>query len=314
MKRVNYPLIVLALVGVICLTTVVLAQEDSVLLRYRWIPEEVLGYKVSAHVKASSQGRWLMTTDINIDFTLTVRKIEEDIADVDLQYLSECMTMKVAGAGKMEVTVDKDKIEAFLNGEPLPRRDLEGLKRELRPVQELMKHPVTLQITPRGEILGVEGADEEMKQYFTIGMVLPEAPLEKGDKFESMKSFGAVLPELQDDVELTYVYIFQGIEGDHLAHIDGSLVENIKGVIIEGFRCDLNFNITYTSFFDTKNGYFTREEGKGKVIIDAVGAPAIEEEITIEAVLVDVFIPNFTTVSPRDRLVTTWGSIKDGRR
>lgn len=317
MRRVNYPLMVLAVVWIIWLTTVAApAQEGSVLLRYRFLPEEVLVYKVSANAKAFSQGRWVMTIDIDFGFTLTVRKVEENVADVDIQYLSEHMTTSIAGAGKLEVTVDKDKIEAFLNGKLLPERDLEELKRELRPVQELMRHPVRLKITSRGEILGVEGADEQMKQYFTIGTVLPEIPLEKGDKFESKKSLGELLPDmarqLQDDVELTYVYVFQGIEGDNLARIEGYLVEDIKGVIIEGLRCDLNFNITYTSFFDTKNGYFTREKGKGKIIIAPVGAPAIEEEVTVEAVLEDIFIPPpSTVVSPRGRLVATWGSVKE---
>ncbi len=299
MRRFNYLFLSLAIAVGICLIVVVPAIGDPVLLRYKWIPGEELTYKFSLQDRVSSQGWWLMTIEMNLVYKLTVKNVEGDLAKVEVRYEEVAMHMtmssRLTGRGEMviDIKVYEDRIVALQDGEPLSESDLGDLSSELRAFQELMKVGEEMRITSRGEI--IEGGG-----YAPIA-VLPEAALEEGDTWEFKVSLAEILPPGQTpgDIDITYVYTFQGTEGEN-ARIVGSCVDEIEDVRIEGYICKLSFDLSSTALFNIERGYDVsrKVEGEGITdITDPAGYAATKEEITLEVVFVDV-------------TATTWGSLK----
>lgn len=321
------------------LSVAVLARaEEPLNLRLRWDPGRVLKYQVKIQSRASSQGE---EATLKMGQEVTFRVLEQDkgksngrghvrvqevasledpqavgpaiqlspagpLSRVEIDQGPMDMEMALAGH-RIKVAVTREAISATLDGGQFP--NLEDLRRDMKPVQELLRARTQVSITDTGEVMevkGLEGLDPAMRKELALalleGIALPGKAMRIGDSYTQKLSLAGIFPQqpggssnpLADqvvEIRRTLVGIERSKAGHQVAVFSATLQKKFEGVPLDetGQRGSAEVDILYRSWFDVSRGLFLKETGEGTIVFSPqeVGAPKIHVKPRFEVALVD---------------------------
>lgn len=216
-------------------TGLVRAQEDAgVKLQYRWKPGQEFRYRMTADGTITTKieglpegaagapiaaGGFPMELQMAMEMTQRINSVAPDgTATVSQQLQTMNMTNKVMGQ-QMVAKFEGGKFRMLMNGQPMQVPPGQGAG-----APEQMGKPIEMKLSPRGQVLGLEGAGHEalrrmlqgsqLGQVFGAGtmglgmLVLPEGPVKAGESWEDRQLLRLPVPAMPggppNGVELNY--------------------------------------------------------------------------------------------------------------
>jgi hypothetical protein len=309
------------------------ASGEPIRFRLNWQPGETFRYKFDMSANMSAAGE-RMQMGLETELKLHVIKCEgnidprqangakyarsdnkqtvssgEHLMEVELEHGDIRMTIGAQGQ-KIVTVVGKNTVTASLNGRSLPSHQVAQLRKEIGPVQELLKSRIHLWMTRSGKVervSGLEKLDRTMQKSLATdylqGMMLPEKPLKLGEHFIDKRSLGTLfssqpgnkkhpLADKTIDIVRTLKSIKPDGNGRKLAELTAPLEQRFKDVPFDenGSLATADFDIIYTTFFDIDRGNFVKETAKGTVLFypKSTNMPSrVEMKINAEMTLVD---------------------------
>jgi hypothetical protein len=282
-------------------------SNDPIHFRLNWKPNDTFTYRLelTSNAKASGElAQFQLTCDVALKvieqqdttpadvnnsqfshgdyqtFAVSGRLIKVELRHGDIR-----MKMKVAGQ-KIEISAGKREVFGYLNGTPLPSNQIDELRRELKPLQDIMQAPICLSITDTGRVVKVSGLEKldpdlqkELAMGFIEAMLLPEKPLKVGEFYTDQRSLESLFPKQPGNSNhslagqtIEIIRTLQSIrelKGKKIAEFRAPLKKNFMNVPIDenGNRGSMEFDIMYTTLIDLDSGTIIQEGIKGNILL-----------------------------------------------
>lgn len=304
MRRMKLPL---SLVGLMAWSLTASAQDDVIRPRYRWIPGETLRYRTVLESTATVEGRSVVTLAYQEDTVFEVRGRTRTGAELAFHQGEVKVQMELILLGQeLSFVVNRDRMLATLNGDPLPEPDSESLQRDMVPLQHMMRTPIRLMVTEQGKVfrlMGLETLDEETRQEVALslleGMEVPLRPLRTGESFTQVRHLSTFLPRASIlntahlpglPVHLTrrLAALESGSGGGLLARIEGRFSHSLRNLTVNGRRVDIIPDMEVTTWFDLTHGRLLREVMSGSMrLLPHAKSPAVTLTIRGQVTLME---------------------------
>jgi hypothetical protein len=278
--------------------------DDQVLLRLDWKDKEALKYKCNLQTEISGGGENLRMGMIN-EITLRVAEMNEQIdfenkeldqsgdndrgffsndehlTNIDLLYGDVNIVTEFSGQ-KLSIKIQKDNVEAYLNGDKLPAEQLSDVRNGAKELQDILNNPIRVTVTDFGRVVKVSGLDKfdgasqkDLAKMFFDGLSLPDKPMKVGGQCTQKRDLKFLLPFGEDessagkslDIIHTLTKVRTNENGIRIAELTAPLKERFENVTIDenGTKGTAQYDILYTTLFDIKSGIIQCEMVKGVV-------------------------------------------------
>ncbi len=303
-----------------------LGSDEPVLLRLAWKPGDTFAYKLDMRVDASAEGEtanFRVEADVRLyvkdarrrsdsdgatvdakqddaqpgqSFAITGRLIDVELTHGDVHFMLE------ASGRKIEVTISKNTVGALLDGAPASTEMLDQLRRDLKPLQELLRARVRLVMTEAGQVLEVAGLEnmdvamqKELAMGFIEGMLLPDKPMRIGDQFTERKPLQSLLPSQPgqgaDPLAGRTVEIVRTLKsiraenGNNTAELSAPLKTKLNDVPLDedGTQGSVELDLLCTTLVDVARGTILKEQVTGTVLLRPKTHEGQPDLITIKA-------------------------------
>lgn len=285
-----------------------------VTFRLKWQPGESYKYRINLQNEArtgSESAHLQLTSDMTLrvreprSVTETLQKSEgvtrEEqtisvtgrLMEIGFERGDLTLTMNVSGRN-LRINVGKESVSAHLNGNLLPHSQLEDLRRDMKPLQDLMRAPVILSMTDSGRIMKVMGLEnmdpasrKELALEFLNTMLLPEKPMKIGDHFKENRSLESLFPKQPGQNQSllagqtislvkTLKSIRPGKNGRMIAEFSTPFKEKFNQVPFgeRNRTASMEADMLYTTVYDLEYGTMLQETGKGTIWLRPNGGNA----------------------------------------
>lgn len=316
----------------ICISLVLLlvwfssvSANEALYLRLKWMPGEIYKYSIKMKNEVNVEGEKDNCLRMEIKDNISYQVLDKEFGDseqnrkkvwpdkdasaslflgdqlFEVEPLYDDFTVVFNESGtEFKVIIGKEKIKAWIDGKLLSRNELKQIKREVKPLQDLMNAPVRLTMSDSGRIMkvsGMEGLDAELQQDFALtvleGMILPEKPIRIGDYFTETKNLENLFPKQPSFVGKTIniKWTFEGVDetnGNHIARLVGTVDQRFKNIQIDDdSEGNIEVNLEAIRLHDIEAGRLNYEECKGKIKFFPNKSSGIK----------DVIISNFSNIT-----------------
>ena len=206
------------------------AQDDGVLLRYKFTPEQALQYAMTMTGNGNMQisgapgqegpQALSLLLDMTADLTQKCTAVDPDgVASIDCKYGEMNITVDLANVATTQIKITENDATMTVNGkeQPVPEQ-----------MRDLLGQAFTLKMDDRGHIQKVEGLEKLREMLKAIKLenfnleqlmqqsqtLLPEEPVKVGDSWD--QTITIAMPSVDEDasLQIDMQYTFAGVVDD----------------------------------------------------------------------------------------------------
>lgn len=293
----------------------VAAAGDPVSLKLNWKPGETYRYRCDQDVSTSSGGQTMqMQFSINVSLKVLgtggtssptpppegptqMTSQAQSFAlggrttDIELRYGDMTTTMRLSGQ-TLTFHVDQKVVKGTLNGSPLPASKMAELRKEIKPLQELLGAVIRIQITDSGRITSVAGLEKldaatqkDLAMDLLESMLLPDRPLKVGEHYLEKKnvarfasrnagSNGSGLNNPTVELVRTLKSVRKMKDGTSVAEFSAPLQKKFEDFPLDdkGKTGTAEANLVFKSHIDVDKGTILKETAEGTILVTPRGS------------------------------------------
>jgi hypothetical protein len=310
--------VVLCIIGMVVLASPAFAaSEEPLYLRLNWEPGDTFKYRCAVNGIGGPPGQ---SASVGATFGLVLRVLEsvsagetDSVAQVisgpagnrqalafggrllSVELQIEDMGLFLSDNGhRVEFTIDAGSVRASVNGTPVRGVDLDQLRKDARPAQEMLNQPIRLLMTGSGRVVkvsGLENMDADTQRETAMGFIeqlfLPDRPMRVGDQYKERRSLELLFPKpagqgrhpmAGQTVEL--VRTLRSIKKDESGKMMAEFITPMKKtfprvpILENGTWGSYEMDMLFTRLIDAERGHMVRETAKGKVVLRPEGEGA----------------------------------------
>ncbi len=291
------------------------AAGDPVSIKLNWKPGETYQYKMDFDTSTSSQGETMhmqFSTKVSLKVlgiggTAATAPIPNGAAqmasqsqsfsmgghttDIELRYGDMNMTIGVSGR-TLAIHVDQNAARATLNGSPIPATQLEAFRKEVKPLQELLRTVVRIQMSDSGRIVSVAGLEKldaatqkELAMEILESMLLPDKPLKVGEHYVEKKTLGRLASGNPGagaggrdgatvELQRTLKSVRKTKGGINVAEFSAPLQRKFENFPLDdrGTSGTAETNLVFKSHIDVDKGTILKETAEGTILVTPRGS------------------------------------------
>lgn len=308
----------------------VAAAGDPVSIKLNWKPGETYRYKMDLESSTTSPGQTLhMRVSTNLSLKVVgiggtaspppLPAATQQMAsptpsfalggrttDIELRYGDMNTSIGVSGR-TLAVHVDPNAVKATLNGSPLPASQMEAFRKEIQPLQELLRTVVRIQMSDSGRIVSVAGLEKldaatqkDLAMEILESMLLPDKPLKVGEHYvenRTIRPFASANPGTGAgggdgatvELQRTLKSVRKVKGGINVAEFSAPLQRKFDDFPLDekGTRGTAETNLIFKSHIDVDKGTILKEAGEGTILVTPRGAGKLTLKIRLTMSLVE---------------------------